>query len=384
MSLEDLIATKNSSLFTREFTFSASLFRNDDGHEVELCDGAIWIDDLLMLFQIKERNLQYAGNAENELKWFRKQVEQKAVGQFVDTLRYLRDESSLPLTNRRGQLLDLSNAQPKTIHLIAIYSSSDILPQSAIHKKGRVSSRIGAFVHYFEKGNYHPLCDTLFTPAEISEYLGFRAEFVNRNPCAHTYSEKALVGKFLTDTDELNEINDEHELVVDRLVDDRNEFNVSGLLHEYIERIADGEEGIQYHAILKEIAKLPRNFLREFRKRIEWAMNRCHEETQQKPSRFYAPKQGCCFVAIPLPLSIRDTWESQLNYYSHLCKYDLQAQRCVGFAVAADEDNSDNYRIHWMFLDFTWNHSDDLQQIVSEDNPFREVKGRQLGKYRFK
>lgn len=384
MSLEDYIATKNSSLFTKEFTFTASPFRRDDGQEVELCDGAIWIDDLLMLFQIKERNPQHVGDEKKESRWFSKQVDQKAVGQFVDTLRYLRDQSTLPLTNIRGQVLDLADADPKTIHLIALYSSANTLPGSVVQKKGRTSSRLGAFVHFFHKGDYQAVCETLFTPAEVCEYLEFRAEFVTRNPKANTVSEKALVGKFLTDTDDSDDIRDEHELVVESLVDERNEFNVSKLLSVYLERIAYGNEGTQYHAILKEIAKLPRNMLREFRKRFQWAMDRCHEDIQQKPSRFYAPGQKCCFVAIPLPISIRDQWESQVKYYGSLSKHDMEAQRCIAFAVAVDESNSNNYSVHWLYLAYDWIPNEQIDQFLSEDKPFRATRGKMLGKYKFK
>ncbi len=382
MSLEATIATENSKFFTREFTFSAAPFRNDAGQEVELCDGAIWLDELLILFQLKERNLQHASReSQKEQIWFKKQIEQKAVGQFVATLRYLREESSLPLTNRRGQKLDVAKAHPTAIHLVALYAPSNALPNEAIHKKGRVSLRLGKFVHFFHLGDYHAMCETLFTPSEIAEYLSFRAEFVTRNPRSHSFSEKALVGKFLTDTDDSDEIRDEYELMVDRLVDDRNEFNVSGLLHEFPDRIADGDVGTMYHAVLKEIAKLPRSLLREFRKRLEWAMSRCRDEKQPKPSRIFVPNQDCCFIAIPLPMGIQDKWKSQLEYYSHLCKYDFHAQRCVGFTVAVDNNHADSYVFRWLYLNYSWRRSKQLELELNDGNPFRKTSGALLGKY---
>ena len=43
-------------MFYREFTFDKNDFRASDGNKVELADNVIWLDDLLILIQIKERN----------------------------------------------------------------------------------------------------------------------------------------------------------------------------------------------------------------------------------------------------------------------------------------------------------------------------------------
>ncbi len=381
MSLEDTLANENSDIFTREFTFSSTLFDNNEGQEVELCDGAIWIDDLLLLFQLKERNPDHdTADAEKEQKWFERKVEKMAVGQFAVTLRYLHEEDRLPFANRRGQTLDFADAKPERIHLVALFDSSDALPLDVASKKGRLSARVG-FVHYFHRTDYHAICLTLHTPFEIAEYLDFRTDFVLRNSKAHKVSEKALVGKFLTDTDDLDDICDEHELVVDQLVDDRDDFDISKLLRIYFDRIVYGNEGTQYHAILAELAKLQRNMLREFRKRFEWAMEKCHEATQPKPSRFYPMKQQCAFIAIPLPETERDNWRMHLELYTHLCKYDFRSKRCLGFTTAVDENDSDAYCIHWCFLDYDWVRSSEMDEALAEEEWFRDSKWQMLGKY---
>ncbi|MCA8994913.1 MAG: hypothetical protein KDA88_23250 [Planctomycetaceae bacterium] len=384
MSLEDVIANENSRIFTREFTFSATLFDRSDGQEVELCDGAVWIDDLLLLFQIKERNPHYdTHDAREETKWFERKVEKDAVGQFVDTLRYLREENSLPFANHRGQTLDFALAQPTRIHLIALFDSSEALPLDVASRKGRTSKRVG-FVHYFHRVDYQAICLILHTPTEIAEYLHFRANFVQRNEKANRVSEKALFGKFLTDADDSNDIRDEHEFVVDRLVDDRDDFNISRLLAVYFDRIAYGNEGTQYHAILSELAKLPRNMLREFRKRFEWAMSKCHDDALAKPSRFYSKSQECSFIAIPLPTEERRNWQEHLNIYTRLCKYDFKSKRCLGFTTAIDADRPDAYAIHWCHLNFDWQPIPEMEAILAEENWFRDTKEQLLGKYKLR
>lgn len=381
MSFEDAIAADNSNIFLTEFTFSSTLFKNDEGQELELCDGAVWIDDLLLLFQLKERNPDHdTRDPVKEQRWFERKVEKVAVGQFNDTQRYLREQNSLPFTNRRGQTLELAEAKPKQIHLIVLFDSSDSLPIDVKTRKGRVSGRVG-FVHYFHRNDYGAVCKTLHTPFEIAEYLDFRMTFVLRNKQAHCVREKALLGKYLTDTDELDDITDEHEIFVDRLVDDRNDFNLSGLLKGYFDSIQYGNEGTQYHAILKELAKLQRNMLREFRKRLEWSMDKCHEATLPLPSRFYPVKQDCGFIAIPLPTRNCADWQKHLEAYTLLCKYDLKATRCLGFTTAVDNVGLDEYRIHWLLLDYEWSHDANLEAILADGGLFRESTGQLIGKY---
>lgn len=55
MSFEDDLAAINEDYFFREFTFSKTTFRPDPNQEVELADSIIWIDEFLIVFQVKER-----------------------------------------------------------------------------------------------------------------------------------------------------------------------------------------------------------------------------------------------------------------------------------------------------------------------------------------
>ncbi len=69
------------------------------------------------------------------------------------------------------------------------------------------------------------------------EYLQFRSDYVSRDPNSHKVKRKSLVGKYLTDTDDLPDVCDEHEFITDRLINDPEEFSISRLLHEYLEKI---------------------------------------------------------------------------------------------------------------------------------------------------
>jgi hypothetical protein len=381
MSLEQKLAENNSNIFLREFTFSNTKFKRSDGQEVEFCDGAVWIDDLLILFQLKERNPKhYTRDPAKETRWFERKVEKIAVGQFADTLTYLENENQLPFVNHRGQTLDFTDSKPTRIHLIALFDHPSGLPIDIMSRKGRVSERVG-FVHYFQRGNYDTVCMYLHTPFEIAEYLDFRSDFVQRVSAAHDVSEKAMFGKFLTDSDDDDEIRHEHEFVADRLIDDRDDFNISRLMDVYYDRIESGNTGTQYHLLLKEMAKMTRNMCYLFRERFEWAKERCRESTQAKPPRFLPVEQDCGFISVPIPEHMRDDWQSQLELYTILCKYDFKCSKCIGYTMAVNPDDPDSYNVNWMYIEFDWQHEEKLDAALAEGGWFRDSRGVLKGKY---
>jgi hypothetical protein len=150
MALDDVIASHNADIFIREFTYKSTQFKGQDGQEREVCDGAVWIGDSLILIQNKERDAgAVTGDPDAQAKWFNKKVSKLAVDQLCDSLRFLQQEQSLPLTNLRGQTLDLTKTRDKVslTHLVALFSPSAVLPSALAMKKGRESKRVG-FVHF--------------------------------------------------------------------------------------------------------------------------------------------------------------------------------------------------------------------------------------------
>ena len=295
MPLDDRIASHNADVFVREFTYSATQFKGQDGQERELCDGAVWIGDLLILLQNKERDPgAVTGDPDAETLWFNKKVSKQAVDQVCDSLRYLRQERALPLANLRGQTLDLTKASERVslTHLIALFSPSAVLPAAVAMKKGRSSQRVG-FVHFLIADDYVRVCGTLHTPFEVSDYLSFRKAVALKDPNADAVSEKALLGQYLMDPDPARSVAPDNEEYVDRLLRDADEFSLSSMLALYLDRVTFGAGGADYHAILVELARLRRHMAREFRKRLAWAMEVCKGASNLAPSRFHVPELGC-------------------------------------------------------------------------------------------
>jgi len=74
MSFEEDIAKFNEFYFFREFTFSENTFRKSPTEEVELADNVVWLDDTLIVYQLKERQAPIDTTSEKEQKWFKKNI----------------------------------------------------------------------------------------------------------------------------------------------------------------------------------------------------------------------------------------------------------------------------------------------------------------------
>jgi hypothetical protein len=385
MPLDDRIAAHNANVFVREFTYSSTQFKGQDGQERQLCDGAVWIGDLLILFQNKERNpAAVTGDPDAETSWFNKKVSKLAVGQLCDSLRYLQEERALPFANMRGQTLDLTKAkeQVSLTHLVALFSPSAILPAEVAMKKGRMSQRVG-FVHFFTADDYVRVCATLHTPFEVSDYLSFRKAVALKDPNADAVSEKALLGQYLMDPAPDRSVSPNNEEYVDRLVRDADEFSLSSILAVYLDRVTFGVDGTDYHAILVELARLRRHMAREFRKRLAWAMEVCKGTSNLAQSRFHVPGLRCSYIFIPLDASQRDAWERDLKPLTYLSKHAFRSPKCIGLTVATDPNDSRYFLINWLYLEFPWEPDDRADELIRNTKPFRESAGVWTPVYRF-
>jgi len=385
MSLDDTIARLNSETFVREFTYRSTLFTGQDGQQREFCDGAVWIGDLLILLQNKERDGAFsAGDPNMEAKWFNKKVSKQAVDQLHVSVQYLQKEQSLPLANLRGQTIDLTRAKAKVslTHLVALYAPSAALATDLVMKKGRVSKRVG-FVHFLTLADYVTVCKTLHSPFEVSDYLTFRQEVAQKSPEANKVSEKALLGQYLLNPDSSVPVSASNEEYVDRLINDKDEFSLANLLAVYLDRTYFGGDDVSYHAILVELAKLRRNMAREFRKRFAWAMDVCKQGNNLAPSRFYVPALSCPFIFIPLDATRRDDWYRHLMPMTGLCKYDLKRSKCIGLSIAPDPHNSHFYLVNWAYIEFPWEPDETADALIREIKPFRDSALKKIPTYSF-
>ena len=70
MNFQEKISKLNKHFFYKEFTFSNTNFKPTPSDEFELADNIIWLDDMLVIFQLKERFAPNNHDSDSERKWF--------------------------------------------------------------------------------------------------------------------------------------------------------------------------------------------------------------------------------------------------------------------------------------------------------------------------
>jgi hypothetical protein len=120
MSFEDAVGQLNSNYFFREFTFSSNTFKPSPDNEIELADKVVWLDDLMIVYQVKERIARPNTSSRKEERWFNEEVVKNATRQIRDTLSYLRTFPKIELRNNRGDAFNIAAAQVTSPHKLVI------------------------------------------------------------------------------------------------------------------------------------------------------------------------------------------------------------------------------------------------------------------------
>jgi hypothetical protein len=379
MNFENAIGHLNSDYFFREFTFSSNTFKPHPNAELELADNVVWLDDLLILFQVKERKAPPDSTAEKERTWFEHEILGKATRQIRDTLSYLKDFPQIEVSNNRGHVFDIATAQASHPHKLVVYNPQGPLPTDCAFKKYDLSRTAGV-IHLIHSAAYLGILQTLVTPVEVGEYLGFREGLAERwGDALSTISEKAVVGQFLRNLPE-ERPSPGFVRYVDELEQKNKDWDISRIIHLFHERQTTPnslrETG---YKVLRELAKLYRTEMAEFKKRFDFSMKKALADELCRPHRFTTSKE-CGFVFIPLQhkdLQLRDTL---LKNFTALNKYDQKLEKCIGLTVIA-EDNGTWCDVHWCPMEFPWKENAKLQVALDEHYPFRPVKERRIERY---
>ena len=380
MSFEDNIAALNEAFFFREFTFAKNTFRPTPQDEVEFADNVLWIDDLLVVFQIKERHAPAETTVEAEEKWFTNNVIVEAKRQIRNTLEYLKTCPKIHLENQRGHAFDLATANLKELHKVVIYLPHSLLPQKCLWRKYYRSSTAG-IIHLLPDHDYLGLCQTLITPAELDDYLKFREELITIwEKKVLDVPEQALVGQYLVGDSSL-EPSEKFLEAFRKLKQDDADWNMSGIIRIFADRITTENLVTDYYPIVTEVAKLKRSELRDFKTRFVLSMQKAEKNEFVQPYRIAFPRTGCGFVFIPVPRDLLEKRKEGLKNLTIANKYDLKLEKCLGVSVAPDGGGW--FLIDWCFIEFPWEHYPELDRFLKDNNPFRPVKIGQIPVYSF-
>jgi hypothetical protein len=227
------------------------------------------------------------------------------------------------------------------------------------------------------------------TPSEIREYLEFRKEISTKHEeKVNSLPEQALVGQFLIGT--LDAEPDMDFVKYLRVFEQAsNEFDLSHTLRIFGERIVKiietsrrlgVREQHQYYEVLKELAKLNRNELREVKFRYDLCIekSRCNEFAL--PYRVTFPRTGCGFVFIVVTTEHLPTTITALKNFTYAHKYDQKLNKCIGVSFSREGEFFD---VGWCYIEEEWTYDSEMEQKLIECFPFRSVKEEVRPRYQF-
>ena len=134
----------------------------------------------------------------------------------------------------------------------------------------------------------------------------------------------------------------------------------------------------EYYPILKEIAKLNRAELIEFKKRIQLTVENCENEDFIVPYRIYIPRTDCGFVFIPLHSSNSEYWRNALYNLTMAHKYESKARKCVGLVLFRDKAQKEFLELFWQFVEAEWEYDAGIEKALSDNYPFRKTKNKKV------
>ena len=380
MDFEKDIANLNEHFFFKEFTYSQNTFRPNPSAELELADSLIWLDHLAIVFQLKERGIQGLTTPDDEERWFNKKVVALASRQIRDTINYLNNHHNFTLENHRGHQLQLESNSISQIHKIICYLGHKDLPLHCRNKKFHQSHNAGV-IHLIPANDYARIVRTVLTLSELSEYLDFRQELIEKwGDLVSTLPESALMGQYLAgNPDQRPSLAFIENL--EALEHRADEWDLSTIIKNFPDRVTTSGNPTNYYTIVTELAKLKRNELQEFKKRFLLSMEKSASDSWVRPYRMASPRTQCGFIFMPLTKELIQHRNHGLLNLTNACKYDMRLPRCIGVSFFPETDGW--FSVEWCFLESPWVYDEVLDQALQTNSPFRDTTTLGLPRYTF-
>lgn len=375
-TLENFIRELHTLSFFKEFTFASNRFSPTPNDELELADNIIRLADDLMIFQLKERSAEHAGNETSETKWFERKVVRAGTKQIRDTLRYLNSFPGITLTNERGHSFNIAEHTRGKIRSVIIYLPASNLAETCINRKFYVSREAG-FIHLIDASDYLLINRSLQIPRDIISYLDHRAVLLKRysQPDYHI-TESMMLGHYIGES----VVNPPSERCVEHLqhlVQDTENWDLSSLIGKMHDSIQKQATNTDYYSILEEIMRLPRSGWREVKKRLQICLEVCKERRLERPYRFVNANTGCGFLFIPVfpeVWTLPNAAQIRVNGLKNLTfahMYDQKVERCVGVSFSMD---GEFFEIDWCYMNSPWVYDREMETRLQANFPFRGVR----------
>lgn len=385
---EHLVNILNQSHFYKEFSFVKNEFFPEPASKQEFADHVVWLRDVLIIYQIKERASGDSSSISSERAWFRKKVLGLGKKQIKDSLAFLRRCPKVEIVNQRGDVFDINTPDIKRIFRVVIYQTPNVLPVDCLAQKLVISHSAG-LIHVFSWADYLMVLETLITPGEFIEYLTCRKDILRQHRHLEQITEKNVLGRYLwlppwkSVTD--YRINEDFSKHVDLLVSDVGKFDISYILDNLRDNIEESESNLEkktdYYYILVELVKLGRLELMVAKKRIKKCLEAVESGSFKLPYRFTSTSSHCGFLFLPIQSCKISEETNLLANLTVMSKYEQKLQRHVGISFAKRDPNV--IYIRWVLVDYPWKYDSRIDKLLGEKSPFRPLRKKKEFPYRF-
>ncbi len=350
---EQILTEINTNVFFREFTFNDTFFPAEGG-ELELADNFIFLDDIVFIIQAKERDIAAIDTNENVDKWFKDRVLKKAKNQIKNSLYYIQKYVDIEIKNSRGHKIVIPKVTANDVRKIALYWPNSTNLSSSFRQQKFYRSQDVGNINLIELEDYYQLCKTLQTPAELNSYILFRERMFDKHGIEiNNYPEQYLLSHFLYNPGNLEIVNHYIELLP-RFKNDIEKFDISSIIEPFYDKIFDKEDKIpeRYYPILKQLAKLNRHTLAEFKSRYTWMVREVNSNNKVLlPRRFGSHDINCGFIFLPLDKDLKQYWQNAIMNFTSIFKYKHKYERCIGITCFKTGDFFD---IQWCYIEQPW------------------------------
>jgi len=373
--LQDFTAQQNENAFLRAFSFSTTQLPVDSDSEVALADRVIMMDEIGFIFQMMEREQKVASKVGDLEKWISNYVVRRGVRQIQNTRDLLRSYIGLSLVNSFGHRMLISPKDPDRLVSVIVYR---VPPKTRAFRAARFKkNRNGAFVHILRDADYFEIVHHFVTPAELTDYFGFRREIlINWDAAATAVSEAALIGQYLLE--HYSSPPDERFESASRSRGGPTACEFSFVLDSLATTIASQEgdyADTDYYEVLAELARLARYELRALKQQIRLALEAVRGNRFELPYRIASARTGAAFLVLPVTTEFHDRALGALRSLSLASKYELGLERHVGIGMWR---NSEFVDIEWLFLNGRNLPDPDLEERLAHNYPFRRTSEQRL------
>jgi hypothetical protein len=373
--LQEFTTQQNENAFLRAFSFSTTQLPVDSASDVELADRIIMVKEIGFIFQLMEREQKAASGAGDLEKWITNYVVRRGVKQIQNTRDLLRRYMGLSIVNNFGHRMLIAPRDPDLLISIIVYR---VPPKTRAFRAARFKkNRNGGFVHILRDVDYFEIMHQFVTPAELSDYFGFRRDIlISWDPAATAVSEAALIAQFLLA--DYESLPDERFQSAWRLRAGPAACEFSFALDSLATTIASQESDYadtDCYDVLIELARLARHELRALKQQIGLALEAVRGNRFELPYRIASARTGTGFLVLPVTKEFHSrAWEA-LRSLSLASKYELDLVLQIGIGMWRESEFVD---IEWVFLNGDNIPDAGLDERLAHTYPFRRSSERRL------